>query len=262
MKCCSLFSGSSGNSVFVSSADTKILIDAGKNGKQVGLALEKIGEEAKDLAGIFITHEHSDHIKAAGVLSRRFDLPVFANEKTWESMAADLGKIAEKNRQILTTGTPFAFQDLLIKPLSTSHDAADPCAYSITDGKKRMCLATDTGILTPDLLAELPGSDIVYLESNHDIGMLEAGYYPYYLKQRIRGVSGHLSNDDASAFAARLAAGGTSCIVLSHLSSDNNNPVLAYQSAEYALKDEGAIAGKDVILEVARRNDPGDIHIF
>ena len=144
----------------------------------------------------------------------------------------------------------------------TSHDAADSVGFSLTDGHHRICIATDTGFVTDDLRENLPGSDLIYLESNHDIGMLETGSYPFYLKQRIKGARGHLSNDDAAAFAAELVRYGTDKLTLAHLSSENNLPMLAHQTAVRVFSENGIVPGKDVSLEVAPRSAPGQIHLL
>lgn len=259
MKFVSLFSGSSGNSLFVSEKQTRLLIDAGKNGKQIEKNLLEVGEDPASLSGILITHEHIDHIAGAGVLSRRYNLPIYANENTWEAMAPKLGKIKEENRRVFENCKPFVIGDLEIEAIETSHDAVDSVGFTLSSGMKRVSMATDTGYLTDGVIKKLPGSDLVYLESNHDVGMLEAGSYPYYLKRRIRGSMGHLSNEVASEFSLDLAKSGVENLILGHLSSENNLPQLAHQSCACVLMQEKIIPGRDLILEVAPRSTPGSV---
>lgn len=254
MKFCSLYSGSSGNSLFVSSNNTKILIDAGLSGKRIQSALDTIAENPKEIGGIVVTHEHSDHIHGVGVLSRRFDLPIYANQKTWAAMMKDLGKIAEHNVKSFDFEKPFNIQDFQIEAFKTSHDAADPAGFVISDGKKRLGIATDSGMITPEMRSALCGCDLVVLESNHDVSMLEAGSYPFYLKQRIKSDFGHLSNETAGALALALVAKDTRQLVLAHLSQENNYPLLAYQTTARILTEAGVVLGGDVTLCVAKRS--------
>ncbi len=254
MKFCSLFSGSSGNSLFVSDNNTKILIDAGLSGKRIQAALDAIEEDPREIGGILVTHEHSDHIHGVGVLSRRFDLPIYANQKTWAAMQKDLGKIAEHNIKLFNFENPFAIQDLQIKAFQTSHDAADSAGFVISDGKKRLGIATDSGIITPEMHSALCGCDLVVLESNHDVSMLEAGSYPFYLKQRIKSDFGHLSNEIAGDLALTLVKEGTREVVLAHLSQENNYPLLAYETTARILTGAGVVLDGDVKLCVAKRS--------
>ncbi|AWW27797.1 MBL fold metallo-hydrolase [Acetobacterium carbinolicum] len=258
MKFCSLYSGSSGNSLFISNNNTKILIDAGLSGKRIQSAMDLIAEDLREIGGIMVTHEHSDHIHGVGVLSRRFDLPIYANEKTWEAMLKSLGKIAEHNIKIFDFEKPFDIQDLQIKAFKTSHDAADSAGFVIFDGKKRLGIATDSGIITPEMRGALSGCDLVVLESNHDVSMLEAGSYPFYLKQRIKSDFGHLSNETAGDLALALVQEGTKQLVLAHLSQENNYPLLAYETTARILSEAGIVLDKDVKLCVAKRSSASE----
>ena len=259
LKFCSLFSGSSGNSLFVSSHQTRLLIDSGLSGIKVQNALKKINEEAKSLKGILITHEHRDHICGAGVLSRRFDLPIYANEKTWKSMAPDLGKIADHNIRTFNFEEKLTIEDLEVKAFKTSHDAAESCGFCIDDGKNRIGVATDTGVVTPEMINALGHCQLAIIESNHDIGMLDAGFYPFYLKQRIKSDFGHLSNEVAGNFVKELISKGTEKILLAHLSQENNFPLLAYETSARILTQAGVDLKKDVQLSVAKRSDVSEM---
>lgn len=259
MKFCSLFSGSSGNSLFVSCNQTRLLIDSGMSGIKIQNALKKIDEDPKSLKGILITHEHRDHICGVGVLSRRFDLPIYANEKTWESMQSDLGKIKDHNIRTFKYQEEFAIDDLAVKAFRTSHDAAESCGFSINDGKNQIGVATDTGIVTPEMIEVLAKCQLAIVESNHDVGMLDAGFYPFYLKQRIKSEFGHLSNEVAGNLVKTLVDKGTERIVLAHLSQENNFPLLAYETSARILSAAGVDLKKDIQLSVAKRSDVSEI---
>lgn len=262
MDFCSLFSGSSGNSLFIKNNNFRILCDAGKNGKRIEEALRQIDEDAAKLNAIIITHEHIDHIAAAGVLSRRYNIPIYANLDTWEAMLAQqkIGKIKPENQRVFETLNPFSFDELQIQPFNTSHDAACSVGFRIDDGKNSIGIATDTGIVTDGMQKNLLGCKLVVLESNHDTGMLETGNYPYYLKQRIKGVWGHLSNDRAGEFSVDLVKNGTEKLILAHLSHENNMPFLAEQATTNILNSHNIKTGVDLALEVAKRDLPSTLH--
>lgn len=251
IKFCSLFSGSSGNSIFVGTEDTKILIDAGLSGKKVAEALESIGEDPTGLSAIFITHEHADHIAGAGILSRRYNVPIYANAKTWNAIGKSMGKLSEENKK--TIDGDIVFSDIRVHGFSTSHDAAEPMGYSFYHDGKKVTVATDTGIITDSVRQNVLESDVVLLESNHDTEMLKNGRYPYYLKKRILGDHGHLSNDTAAEFLVELVERGTERIFLGHLSEENNTPEVAYGTACDKLRENGINPKSDVNLKVASR---------
>ncbi|MEF9919243.1 MAG: MBL fold metallo-hydrolase [Eubacterium sp.] len=260
MKFCSLYSGSSGNSLFVSQCETKLLIDAGLSGKRIEQALVSIDELPGEIRGILVTHEHKDHIHGVGVLSRRYNLPIYANEGTWKRMEESLGRIKEHNRFIFETDRPFCIGDLEIEAFSTSHDAAASVGFTINNGSASIGIATDTGMITPRIVEALENRDLVVLESNHDPSMLDAGWYPFPLKQRIKSDYGHLSNAICAKTVETLVRGGVDKVVLAHLSQENNYPLLAYQTTECVLKEAGIIAGEDLSLAVAKRSSSSDIY--
>lgn len=262
MKFCSLFSGSSGNSLFVSQHHTKILIDAGLSGIRIQNALSDIDERPDEINAIVVTHEHDDHIRGVGVLSRRFDVPIYANEKTWKAMRKMLGKVKDCNMRIVDFKQTFDIEDLEIQAFRTSHDAADPAGFVINDGKKRLGVATDSGIVTAEMRSALSGCELVVLESNHDVSMLEVGPYPFYLKQRIKGEFGHLSNETAADLALHLVQEGTEHLILAHLSQENNYPLLAYETTARILSQAGARLNTDVKLCVAKRGCVSETIIF
>lgn len=187
IKVCSLFSGSSGNCIFVSNNDTAILIDAGVSGRRIEAALADIGESFDKIAGIFITHEHSDHISGAGILSRRHNVPIYANPNTWMAMRSDLGKIKTEFIRYIELGSLITLGDITVKPFPIPHDAVCPVGYNIFIDDKKLTIATDIGHMDNELLSNMEKSEMILLESNHDVEMLRTGRYPWPLKQRILG---------------------------------------------------------------------------
>jgi phosphoribosyl 1,2-cyclic phosphodiesterase len=258
MQFCSLYSGSSGNCLYVAHGRTRLLVDAGLSGKKIEQGLVSADVLPTELDGILITHEHRDHIHGAGVLSRRYNLPIYANAATWEAMAPELGKIDGDNVRFFVTGVPFDIGDLQIDSFPISHDAAEPVGFAIDSGNHSLGIATDTGVMTDTILGSLKGRELVVLESNHDAAMLETGPYPYPLKRRIAGEHGHLSNDTAGDTAVALAESGVKQIVLAHLSHENNLPILAYQTSKGFFEASG-ISERDTRLAVARRHERSSI---
>lgn len=254
IKFCSLFSGSSGNSIFVSVGDTKILIDAGLSGKRITKALASIGESPLELSAILISHEHSDHVKGAGILSRRYNIPLYANEGTWESMKDLIGPVALENVGVFSTGFNFEIDEMCIRSFSIPHDAAEPVGFNIFARNKKITVATDIGHVSKELVDYLEMSELILIESNHDTEMLKIGSYPWPLKKRISGGMGHLSNDMAGKLVSHLAGKGTSRFLLGHLSRENNFPELAYQTVYNAICENKLEVGRDITLEVASRD--------
>lgn len=260
MKFCSLFSGSSGNSLFIEHNGTRILCDAGLTGKRVENALREIGEEASQLNGIIITHEHTDHVNAAGVLSRRYNIPLYANLPTWTALHSQkIGKIKPENEITFENDKAFSIGDLNITAFNTSHDAASSVGFQIESGNNKLGIATDTGIITPGMREYLFGSDLIVLESNHALDMLQQGSYPLHLKKRIAGSFGHLSNATAGEFAVELVKNGTDKIVLAHLSRENNLPHVARQTTTDILGENGIKVDRDLQLDVALRDIIGNM---
>lgn len=260
MKFCSLYSGSSGNSIFIASDNTRVLIDAGLAGKKIDEALKHIGEEASSIDGIFITHEHIDHIKGVGVLSRKYDIPIYANDKTWAVMEKNIGKIKEHNIRIMDRRSSIAIKDLEIRSFNIPHDAIAPVGYTVSSAGKNASVVTDFGVFTEEIRDNIIDSDIILLESNHDINMLRMGPYPYNLKLRVLGENGHLSNEDCgNAIVNLLKNDKKKKIMLGHLSGTNNHPDLAYQTVVDVLSANGIRPGDDVTLQLASRHNPSEI---
>lgn len=254
IKVCSLFSGSSGNCIFISHEDTAILIDAGVSGKRIEEALKSIGESFDKIAAIFVTHEHGDHICGAGILSRRYKIPIYTNKLTWKAMKPFMGKLSSDYIQNIEVGENISLGGIEIRSFNIPHDAACPVGYNLHINGKKLTIATDIGHINRELLVNLEKSDMILLESNHDIEMLKTGKYPWPLKQRILGDNGHLCNEMAGKVVAYLAENGTKLFLLGHLSKENNFPELAYQTVCNALMEKKINPAEDIYLEVAARD--------
>ena len=248
-----LRSGSSGNAVFITGAGTRLLIDAGVNGRTIEQALSSVGETAEDLDGLLITHEHSDHINGAGVLMRRYHVPLYINAKTWKAMKSVIGPVDEKLVHLIDTGAHVSIGDLSMTSFSVPHDAADPVGYRIETARGSITVMTDIGRVSDELLAHAAGSKVILIEANYDLALLMAGPYPMILKKRISGDRGHLSNDDSALAVAALLGQGTSHFCLYHLSEQNNYPELALLTVKNHLQSIGARIGHDLMIDVARR---------
>ena len=245
---CPLASGSKGNSLFVSCRNSSILIDAGLSGIEIERRLNAVNISPESLSAIIITHEHSDHVKGAGILSRRFKLPVYITQKTYQACRG-LGKI--EDICFFECGTPFEIDQILISPFSISHDAKDPVGLTMEYNNHKIGVATDLGIATSLVKEHLKNSNILYLESNHDPEMLINGPYPWHLKQRIKGRTGHLSNLDAGSLISELKTDNLKHVILAHLSEENNCPQKAVQEI---LKN---LNGSNVTLHVAGPDEVG-----
>ncbi len=254
IKLASLYSGSSGNAIYISNEKTHILVDAGLSGKRIEESMAMAGGDIRNIQAILISHEHIDHTLGAGILSRRFGIPIYANQRTWEAMRKQLNKIKPECIRMFNTSQVFNIGDLEVCAFSTPHDAAEPVGFNFRCQNKKVTIATDIGHMDETLLSNLEGSDMILIESNHDIEMLKMGRYPWPLKQRILGDSGHLCNEVAGKVVAYLASRGTQKFLLGHLSAENNFPELALQTVKNALSEKSITAGKDVYLSVALRD--------
>lgn len=229
MKFCVLASGSKGNSTYLDSGEVKILIDAGLSGIELQRRLSTIDVELSDIDAILVTHEHNDHISGVGVLSRRAQIPVYANPETFSASAGKVGKLFSCNE--FETGRTFHIRNLEIHPFAISHDAINPVGFRISNSKTSFGYCTDTGKISRLIHHRLSSCQALVLESNHDVEMLQKGSYPPYLKQRIRSNQGHLDNKAASSFLQELLHEKLDHVVLAHLSEENNDPEIAYQTA-------------------------------
>lgn len=232
----SVASGSSGNCAVWKAGHTSVLIDLGVSVRALNQALHQIDMQMEDLSAVLLTHEHVDHIKGLATFTKKYDLPVYA---TFGTAAAILQKLpqAQKNLRMFAGGEQFVVDELRVQSLPVSHDAAEPVAYRIDGGGHRLGYVTDTGFLPERVQQCVAGCDTIVLESNHDVDMLRTGPYPMYLKQRIRGRYGHLSNDECAKGARMLAEAGAKRLVLAHLSDKNNNPLTALRCTQRALCD-------------------------
>ena len=258
LKFCSLYSGSSGNSLFVSSNNTNILIDAGVSAKKITEALTSINVDAGKIDAILVTHEHLDHVQGLGVLSKKYNIPVFANLDTWNAMPKQKEKIKEENQNFYKSSEDFTIGDLTIHPFSIPHDAADPCGFTIFNDNKKISIATDIGHITENIMDNLKNSSFILLESNYEPDILKCCSYPYSLKQRINGPNGHLSNISAGKTVAHLMNYGINHVTLGHLSKESNFPELAYKTVVNELLLQN-YKEKDINIDVADRNSPGEL---
>ncbi len=227
---CSLYSGSSGNSLFIQTEDTKLLIDAGVSCKKIENALNDINIDPASIDGILVTHEHIDHVQGLGTLSKKFNLPVFVNQETLDAMPKQRDKISEKNIKTFKISEKFSIGDIDIKPFSIPHDAANPCGFNIFKDDKKISIATDIGHMTNSIIKSLEESLFIMLESNYDPEVLRCSSYPFTLKSRIAGPTGHLPNEMAGKTISYLIKSGLKSAMLGHLSKESNFPELAYQT--------------------------------
>ncbi|VYU65719.1 MBL fold metallo-hydrolase [Clostridium tertium] len=263
MKFCPLYSGSSGNSIFIASDNAKVLIDAGLPGKKIDEALKNIGEDPSKIDGIFVTHEHSDHIKGIGVLSRKYDIPIFTNADTWSAMEGSIGKIKEHNIKIMDRRSTISIKDIDVISFNIPHDAVAPVGYTIHSNGKKASVTTDFGIYTEEIRDNIKDSEVILLESNHDINMLKFGPYPYALKRRILSEVGHLSNEDCGkAVVDLIRYKQNKKIILGHLSGTNNHPDLALETVIGVLREHNIQQNVDIDLTMANRHSPSEVIVL
>lgn len=256
MKFSVLASGSTGNAVYVESGDQAFIVDAGLTGKKMEQLFAKIDRDIKKLSGILVTHEHSDHIKGVGVLARKYNVPVFANEKTWQAMTPSVGNIPLDQRFQFNMETVQAFGTLEIESFGVSHDAADPMFYTFHENGRKLAVITDTGYVSDRMKGIIRGADAFVFESNHDVNMLQMGSYPWSTKRRILSDVGHVSNEDAAIAMSDVVFEKDTHIYLSHLSKDNNMKDLARLSVAQKLQSVGIMPGEFVHLHDTDAEEP------
>ena len=256
MNLCSIASGSSGNCIYTGTDKAGILIDAGISAKRIEQGLASIDRNIKEIKGIFVSHEHSDHIKGLGVLARKHHIPIYGTKGTLEAVknTSSLGVIDEDLYRVIQAEEDVIIDDLVIKPFRISHDAAEPVAYRMECGTKSAAVATDLGFYNQTVVDKLQKLDVLLLESNHDIHMLQVGSYPYQLKRRILGDRGHLSNESAGKLLCHLLHDDLKAVFLGHLSKENNYDELAFETVklEIALGSD-KYKPEDFLIEVAKR---------
>ena len=245
LELCTLASGSSGNSLLVTDGRTHVLVDAGISCRRICTGLKELGVEPTELAGVLITHEHSDHISGLTTLTKQLRLPVYASPGTGRQLCYRIAFLEELLRPV-APGEGFSIGGLAIESFPTSHDAPGSCGFRFD----ALGVLTDSGYVTEEAAGTLAGVSLLLLEANHDVDLLQNGPYPYYLKERILSDQGHLSNETAAAFAVAMARQGTEEFVLAHLSAENNTPERALSAVRWALAD----AGFDLPLEAAPRS--------
>lgn len=258
MKFCSLYSGSSGNSLFVQGNETKILVDSGVSAKKITEALDSIDVNIKDINAILVTHEHIDHIRSLGTISKKYNIPIYASLGTWNGIENEKSVIEIEEKNYFKVGEKFEIGELKVMPFQTSHDAMDSCGFSIEHEDKKISIATDLGEITKEVMNNLKQSKFVLLESNYEPEVLKICSYPYYLKSRIASKRGHLSNKDAGNTISNLVEYGIENVMLGHLSKESNFPELAYKSVVNELIQNG-IKIKDIELSVADRLFPSKV---
>lgn len=254
---CALGSGSKGNSYLVATEKNKILIDAGLSAKCIGDNLLELGVSPKEIDGIIVTHEHADHIGGIRVFSKKYDVPVYANEKTMAAILRKVPDLSGKNVRTFENSKSFFIGGFDISPFKTPHDSACSCGFSVYSGMNKITIATDLGHVNSSILENLKNSDILVLESNHDLDMLIKGPYTPFLKQRVQGPRGHLSNDLCGQTLAYLLDYGIKQVILAHLSEENNTPQIAYNTVCAHLNKRGAKDGTDVIIDIAMQHARG-----
>lgn len=269
LKFLSLSSGSSGNCYYLGTEQYAILIDAGIPVRTIQKVLRENGLSFGKIMALLVTHDHTDHIRSAGSLGELYHIPVYSTKEVHNGMERNYGmakkltsasrRHLERDVQVTIPGTQFR-----VTPFTVPHDSTDNVGYYVEFGPEdrpvRFCLATDVGFVTPDICRYLSQSDHIVVESNHDVDMLMNGSYPQYLKKRVRGEGGHLSNKECAELIHNVFHKGLRHVFLCHLSHENNDPDLAYRSASKALQIEGAKVGEDVVLSVLMRNSPSRVY--
>ena len=243
-----LASGSSGNALFLENGEQSFLVDAGLSCKQMVKLIEQIDRDPNKINGIFVTHEHSDHIKGIGVMARKYKLPIYANEKTWRAMEHSIGDVPIDQKFTFDMETVKTFGNLEVESFGVSHDAAEPMFYIFRSGGKKLVIITDTGYVSDRMKKLIADADVYIFESNHDVQMLQMSRYPWSVKQRILSDVGHVSNEDEAFAMGEVIGNNTSQIYLAHLSRDNNMKDLARMSVQQTLEMQGIQIGTKVEL--------------
>jgi phosphoribosyl 1,2-cyclic phosphodiesterase len=243
-----LSSGSTGNALYVESDEHSFLVDAGFSGKQMESLFGRIDRDISKLSGVFVTHEHIDHIKGIGVLARKYKLPIYANELTWRAMDRSVGEIPTEQKFIFNMETVKSFGATDIESFGVSHDAAEPMFYVFHQSGKKLVLITDTGYVSDRMKGTISNADAYIFESNHDVQMLRMGRYPWNIKRRILSDVGHVSNEDAAIAMSEVIGDRTKKVFLAHLSLDNNMKDLARMSVAQTLQSQGLIVGEEFEL--------------
>lgn len=255
---CPLCSGSSGNAAYYDGGGVRLLIDAGISCRRITALLQDIGVDPGTLDAILVTHEHSDHIQGVRVVSDKYGVPVYAAPDCWIQMRMSGHFVPPARMRVFEPDAAFYLGNVRVLPFTTPHDSAHAVGFSLETGGKKVTLMTDIGCVTGHMLDVAAGSDLLLMESNHDVDMLKAGSYPYPLKQRILSKTGHLSNEDAGLAAVKLFGRGVRNVILGHLSQENNTKELALLTVESVLEDAGVLEAMHVV--VAERDHPCGVY--
>lgn len=246
-----LASGSSGNCTLVTDGEVHILIDAGISCRRISQSLARLELTLDQLSAIFITHEHTDHTCGLATISKKYEIPLFASAQTARQICYRV-PFADRMMQPIEPGDEIIIDAMTVSGFATLHDCPGSMGYTVCGERGKMAIATDLGTLTDEVLAAVAGVDLLIAETNHDLEMLESGPYPYYLKERIRGSHGHLSNEDGAKLCRHSVLNGAKTLILAHLSQENNTPLRAHTAVSSLLAAEEL---EDIILELAPRSE-------
>lgn len=255
-----LASGSTGNAFYIGTEKENILVDAGLSGKQIDRLLTEATIDPSSLSKILVTHEHSDHIKGLGIVARKYQLPIYANEKTWKAMEGSLGKISLDQKFMFNMEETKVFGDIDVTSFGVSHDAAEPMFYTFHHNGRKVALVTDLGYVSERIKKTVENADALIFEANHDVSMLQMGRYPWNVKRRILGDTGHVSNDDCALALTDIIGDNTKRIYLAHLSKDNNMKELARMSVENHLTEQGFSIGNQIEIHDTDPSTPTSLY--
>jgi len=260
----SLASGSSGNCYYLGTPDYGILIDAGIGIRVILKVLKDNNIDFNKIMGVLVTHDHTDHIKTIGCLGEKYNLPIYATETVHKGIEKSryVEETLTTSRRVINKEEPFMIRDMRITAFEVPHDSSDCVGYLIECFGHRFVIATDCGHITPTVSRYIDMADLLVIECNYDEEMLRGGFYPQYLKDRISGPDGHLSNHSAAEYLAEHYHPELRYIWLCHLSRDNNHPELAYKTVTLSLLDAGIRAGHDVVVTALKRSTPSDLFTF
>jgi phosphoribosyl 1,2-cyclic phosphodiesterase len=255
-----LASGSTGNAFYIGTENNKLLVDCGLSGKQMDKLFSEVNINPQELDGILVTHEHSDHIKGLGILARKYNLPIYANEKTWKAMEGLIGNISIDQKFIFQMESVKTFGDIDVESFGVSHDAAEPMFYVFHYNGRKVALVTDTGYVSERIKKTVENADALIFEANHDVEMLRMGRYPWNVKRRILSDLGHVSNEDCGIALTDIIGNDTKRIYLAHLSKDNNMKDLARMAVTQILDEHGFQVNKQVEIHDTDPSTPTPIY--
>ena len=245
IKLCSLSSGSNGNAIYIKTGTDSFIVDAGISRRQLCLRLDEINAHVSEITGIFITHEHTDHVRGLEILLKHSPVPIYITEKTYKNLSLE---IDEKYLNFIEQDNRIKINDTEIECLSKCHDAVDPALFCFHYKGKKISVITDAGHGCENVIKSIRDSHVIFLESNYDEEMLRTGFYPAHLKKRIAGLEGHLSNVTAGSLIREHASPFLEYVFLSHISENNNTPTLAIQTFLDIVKERDDLRGMNTLL--------------